>query len=332
MKREKILWIDSFRGIACMIVVAAHIISTHPVFGKYANGCGKTGVWCFMVLSAYLLYTSGCDEAKTFGWHELKKFYIKRVLRIYPTYFIALICSYLMGFFSTADEILYHLLAVQGKSHFWYMPVIIKFYLIMPAFLWLKNKLTVMDNLIITGVILIVFFILYPPDRYIENSMELGWYLPVFLMGMLVAIIIAGCRKYCYKNSAWYDAGVIVCSVAGIAFTPYVRERLWGIPPSSWLQNKYFLYGTLWSIIIICISFSKCIQKLLTRTTLLASLGEISLGMYLFHYPVMGLWYSKGHVVNRNGILTVIVSMGIAVIVNIFLEKILFKLVVSNRV
>ena len=42
MLRKK--YIDSIRGIACLIVLTAHIIATDTTIGIYASGCGKIGV------------------------------------------------------------------------------------------------------------------------------------------------------------------------------------------------------------------------------------------------------------------------------------------------
>ena len=100
MKKENILWMDSLRGLACIIVVIAHIVRFQPVIGNYANGCGKIGVWCFMVLSAYLLYRPYCKEKRQFGIKDWGAFYIKRGIRILPVYFVVLIYIYIIGYFT----------------------------------------------------------------------------------------------------------------------------------------------------------------------------------------------------------------------------------------
>ena len=55
MKRmKKLISINVLRGIACLIVLFAHIISTSATYGMYVSGCGKIGVWCFLVISGFL--------------------------------------------------------------------------------------------------------------------------------------------------------------------------------------------------------------------------------------------------------------------------------------
>lgn len=41
MQRKQIPLIKSLRGIACLIVICAHILSSDPIYGIYANGWGK---------------------------------------------------------------------------------------------------------------------------------------------------------------------------------------------------------------------------------------------------------------------------------------------------
>ena len=321
MNKKNILWLDSFRGIACMIVVVAHIVSTHSTIGKYASGCGKIGVWCFMVLSAYLLYRPYCSENRKFGWRDLGEFYIKRVIRIFPVYLVALIFSYVIGYFPTVDEILYHLIGVHGAGHFWYMPVIMKFYLVMPLFLWMRCKLHKEKSVVMLLLLMGISLVWKPYTEYIENSTELWWYLPVFFIGMLLAEMVSVGEKRKIKKAIWYDIVTFICVIVGILFMPYVRERVWGIAPSGWLQNKYLLYGSLWAIIILCISCSKYMKAFLEKAKVLGYIGKVSFGVYLFHYPVLMKLSGNYESVWINGIITIISSIALATVVRYGVEK-----------
>ena len=54
MDQKRVGYIDSLRGIACLFVLIARIVSVSEV-GSYVSGCGKIGVWLFMVLSSFLM-------------------------------------------------------------------------------------------------------------------------------------------------------------------------------------------------------------------------------------------------------------------------------------
>lgn len=321
MKKENILWMDSLRGLACIIVVIAHIISFHTAIGMYANGCGKIGVWCFMVLSAYLLYRPYCKGKRQFGIKDWGVFYIKRGIRILPVYFVVLVFAYIIGYFTEIKEIFFHIVGVHGIGHLWYMSVIIKFYLLMPIFIIIKNKVKPIWNAIILIIIFALSALLSPYREYIENSTEIRWYLPVFVMGMLLAMLIEVCRKRKLADSHRYDIGIILCILVGISFIPYMREKLWGIEPSSWLQNKYLLYGMLWSLIILCITFSRYIKFLLAKSKILSYIGKISFSIYLIHYPLL-VCLSKTYVNSwRNGLITIMVSIALAAVINKLIEE-----------
>lgn len=321
MKKENVLWLDSLRGIACIMVLVAHIISIHPIIGKYVSGCGKIGVWCFMVLSAYLLYFTRDDGNRQFGLHDLKIFYIKRFLRMIPTYIVVLIFSYLIGYFVIPKEIIYHIIGLHGVGHFWYMPVIMKFYLIMPLFLYLKVKIKKIYNFMILVILLIISLIYSPYTNYVENSIQLRWYLPVFLMGMLLAIIVEEMKKKKYLDSVYFDCFAIVCVLIGVGLIPYMRELLFGFEPSNWLQNKYLLFGILWSILVLSITLGKYIKKVFTKTILLQFIGKISYELYLFHFVILIMLMSRVQNTWINGFITIVCSTVLSIIVYYLLDK-----------
>lgn len=325
MKKDNILWMDSLRGLACIIVVIAHIISFHPTIGIYANGCGKIGVWCFMVLSAYLLYRPYCKEKRQFGIKDLGAFYIKRIIRILPVYFIILVFTYIMGYFTEIKEIFFHLVGVHGIGHLWYMPVIMKFYLLMPIFIIIKNKVKPIWSAIILILIFVLSAVISPNREYIENSTEIRWYLPVFVMGMLLAVLIEACRKRNITDSKRYDIVIVLCVLVGVSFIPYMREKLWGIEPSSWLQNKYLLYGMLWSLIIFCITFSRYIRLLLVKSKIISYIGKISFSIYLIHYPFLVCLSKKYANSWKNGLITIVVSVALATLINKLIEELMEK-------
>lgn len=329
MKEENTLWINSLRGIACIIVVIAHIISVHPTIGIYASGCGKIGVWCFMVLSAYLLYRPYCREKRRFGIKECSIFYIKRAVRILPVYCVVLIWTYIIGYFTEIKEFFFHLIGLHGIGHLWYMPVIMKFYLVMPVFIIIKNMMKPIWNIVVLIVMLILGAVLNPYNEYVENSTELKWYMPVFIMGMLLAIIIGKGKKRQIANLKCYDLGVVFCIVIGGLFIPYMREKIWGMEPSGWLQNKYLLYGGLWAVIILCITFGKVIRNLLNKSKFLSYIGKISFSIYLIHYPILMELTRKHTNIWMNGLIVIVLSIVFASVINQFVEKPLERVRVS---
>ena len=282
---DRIKWIDSLRGIACVLVMFAHLLSTHPVYGIYANGCGKIGVWLFFALAGYLLLNTAKDEDITLKW--CVKYYSKKLLKLYPVYLIGLLAAFFAGQFQSADDILWHLLLVKGTGHFWYMAVILKFYCIAPVILLLYKKIKKGVFIGILLLILAVDLIFFPPNNYVENSIYMTWYIVVFIYGMFLYLIQQHIEIE-KKSILWDLFGI--CLVIGIGFlTPWVRERIWNIEPSSFLQNKYWLIGFIWCLILLCIDKSAYIKSYLDKSCVLRFLGKISYPVYIIHYVLL-LW------------------------------------------
>ena len=171
---------DSLRGLACLIVLFAHLLSSSPRYGIYASGCGKIGVWCFMLLSGFFFMQALIQNPKT----NIANFYYRRILKLYPTYIIALIFASAIGFIEIRDTF-QHLTGLKGYGHFWYMPVILKFYLICPLFVVIYNlilkitqnneKKTKYIYSIILLIACITICIIFPFTKYTENSINLYW-------------------------------------------------------------------------------------------------------------------------------------------------------------
>lgn len=61
----------------------------------FVTFCGYTALMCFFVLSGFLITYLLLEEKKTNGTVSIKKFYMRRILRIWPAYFLTVF----LGFF-----------------------------------------------------------------------------------------------------------------------------------------------------------------------------------------------------------------------------------------
>ncbi|WNG17841.1 acyltransferase family protein [Cystobacter fuscus] len=90
--------LDSLRAVAILLVFAYHymvFVSGTPTFG-WASTVGWTGVDLFFVLSGYLIGNqlfAGIVKGKTLS---LKAFYIRRLLRTLPNYYVVLALYFLL--------------------------------------------------------------------------------------------------------------------------------------------------------------------------------------------------------------------------------------------
>ena len=113
-----ISWLKTLRSIACLIVLVAHIVSTDPSIGVYASGCGKIGVWLFMLISGMLMILPYYKAERRVSKNNPLLYYQKKDLRIYPLYFVALLLLVLLGNINRND-IREALLMQSAWGHLW---------------------------------------------------------------------------------------------------------------------------------------------------------------------------------------------------------------------
>src|SRR5437667_12901091 len=108
-KKNTIALLDGVRGFACLIVIWFHIYriprdlhiwdpstSTYPLLDSFLF-FGRNGVTLFFVLSGFLLFLPFA-KALLFEkkWPSVRQFYVRRVFRILPAYYLSLILMILL--------------------------------------------------------------------------------------------------------------------------------------------------------------------------------------------------------------------------------------------
>jgi len=154
--------LNGIRAIAALSVVFSHINNRLDYFELPKNkllDLANFGVTIFFTLSGFLITYLLLKEKEKTGTIDIKKFYIRRILRIWPLYFIYLIIVVLLNGIETVRwPILFYLLiipnlrnsfaqvanmAVGGKNltymvgHYWSLGVEEQFYAFWP---WIVKK------------------------------------------------------------------------------------------------------------------------------------------------------------------------------------------------
>src|SRR5258706_1008185 len=124
LKNSHLPSLDGLRGISIIVVLIAHF-NQHlhePILGAIF-GNGVFGVYIFFVISGFLITTLLLKEKVRTGTISLKKFYIRRFLRIFPVaylyLFVVLILSYFLHLNVPALSILGAALYLQNFSYFY---------------------------------------------------------------------------------------------------------------------------------------------------------------------------------------------------------------------
>ena len=152
--------LDGWRAVSVLLVIVHHVGAyQHPRLARSGfmlslfEGLGPLGVKVFFVISGFVICRLLILEEKRFGAVSLKGFYIRRVCRIIPPFYVYTAAACLLlslglikdswrGIFSGTFflEDLYPALSVSWfMGHSWSLAVEEQFYLIFPA-LWVLTR------------------------------------------------------------------------------------------------------------------------------------------------------------------------------------------------
>lgn len=301
---------DGIRGLACLIVVILHNTSTFiPSSGRLTIGVEKYGVWIFFILSSFLLTFRLINQQPSFS--SVFTYLISRFFRIIPAFYICAILFYLNGNFHYQNLI--EILLLKGSyAHLWTIPVEFKFYFLLPAFAYFINYLMINYGLrimlIISTLVVFTHQIIFPFFDVTPNSIEVRWYLPVFLFGVIAAVL----KKHNAIATGPATTNIIGVLILAISFivSPGVIEFFLGDNSSINLMNKFIPLGVIFAVFIYlyCDGYGY-IGKALSNP-FLRMVGKYSFSIYLYHW----FFLSVGVYINLPPLTLIFISISLSLI------------------
>ncbi len=314
-KRIYFSGINGLRFIAALAVIITHIELLKGVFGfksYWKNpiifNLGGMGVYFFFVLSGFLITYLLLVEKEKYHNIKIKDFYIRRILRIWPLYYLIVFIgffilpkfgifhiSYLQDSFNEnfgINLLLYILIlpnlafalfpAVPNIGQAWSIGVEEQFYLAWP---WIISK---SKNILKTLLIIIISLFLIKVGvlilgKFYGNS---GWFAPLKLfvaMSKFECMAIGGIGAFFLfsKNNIlkmFYNRYILLLSVFCIPLLIYIT-------PNFLQDGIHILYSILFLIIILNVSNNTI--NLNFENKLFNYLGKISYGIYMYHFMVI---------------------------------------------
>lgn len=308
--------LDTFRAIAALIVVVGHIeLFRQNCFGSKTYDYlpnGHIGVILFFVISGFLITFLLMKEKETFGQISIKNFWLRRVFRIWPVYYLVLIIS--MFFYESVPplkNIAYVLAIMPNFSHalkcgwstspqIWSVGVENQFYLLFPLIVMFISPKRLLNFLLMTIVVFAAspHIIDFVNLRLWENE-SLATFNGMFFYQSKFDCIGIGCvagylyaEKHKWLRFLYGKVSFIVCLLLCILF---------------WCANIRIPYFTdefmavLFAVVILnmCTNPNLCIN---IDSKVTAFLGKVSYGIYMYHWivliiafkvlPIYDNWYS----------------------------------------
>lgn len=296
--------LDGLRGLAVMVVIASHLSLLGWLPGLPMGGAGKSGVYLFFVLSAFLLTRMLLDRSPSrFADPWLWAGYaLRRVLRIWPLYLIVLSLSWILTtqgatwwhYRIDTAALVGHLTLQQGQSVLWSIPVEFKFYLWLPvvafALAWMAHhRWPPAAQALVALAALAACTVLWPPAETGRNDVRLGPYLVLFLCGGFAAAVDRWLEGRGQARWTWGAAG-LAAFAAVTASVPAAWAAMTGTAVDLRLNHAWFLFfGIAWSTLLLAVLHGPAWLRVVFASAPMRLVGVVSFSAYLWHMPVIDL-------------------------------------------
>lgn len=273
---------DGLRAIAVLGVLAFHA-------GTPFAGGGYLGVDLFFVLSGYLITRLLVAEQRQRGEIDLRRFWLRRLLRLYPTLLLMLVAFLLVApsLWPDLPALRYALWsalymsdysrALLGEpivlNHTWSLSVEEHFYLIWPLLipLVLRTQSPVRTLAYAYGIATAWRF---------ANYMWLGWDPTYFRFDTRLSGLILGCLLVFWQPVV-HARHVLLAALlsAVLVLAPSFR---------TWAGLTFMLpiaEGCAAVLLVACVTGS--VQLRCLAHPAIAYVGRLSYGLYIWHYPAV---------------------------------------------
>lgn len=307
-KSKYIPQLDGLRAIAILLVLCFHAGIPHFKLGW-------TGVWLFFTLSGFLITGILIDNVSDL--HYFKNFYSRRILRIFPVYYLCFAFALLYGIFShhIIKDAGYYFLYAQNMllgytnfhpkfpgslNHTWSLAVEEQFYLVWPFLIsLLKDKRKILHASIILFAISIVtkiiLLLLYKNSTIAWITMPSN--IDAFAIGAFLATITRmeiNQKKIEKIFITWLFISTIfyVC-VIKLMHYDFFWNNVLKISSPQGLLFLFLLVAFCGLLCCLALDNDFWLSKILSLP-ILVYVGKISYGLYLYHFIVFTLLPFKG--------------------------------------
>lgn len=347
--KERIKELDIIRALAISIIVIGHLhefldlgfLNSFLEFNS--TYIAQIGLSLFFFISGFSLYYNN-NSIGTFK--DLINFYRKRLIRIYPLYWLAiivtLICySYFNGFLSvevgtgvSLQTLSLSLFGLQGflsidnqNILFWFIGVILLFYLIFPLIIRSKN---IINMFTISTIIFVAFTLI----RLELNVVHINYYYYYwsFVTGIAICLLTYNYRPSFKLNKLNYNYKIkkliieIICLISVMLLLIFIN-------PEKFISSLYYIYVFVFISSCLIIYFvAKKSKDLFHGMTfsLISKIAFCSYAIYLFHITILFtllVIFKKmaltGTILN---LCEIVIGISMVFILGYYIQKLEFKL------
>jgi len=299
--------LDGLRGIAILLVVLLHNFGFMNLFFF-----GWLGVDLFFVLSGFLITDILLNTVGQPNF--LRNFYMRRVLRIFPLYYLTLIiCLFIlpsfpalhlnMGYYKDnqfwqwtyLQNWLYIFKEPFGTRmllHTWSLAVEEQFYLVWPVVILLIKRPKILLLIALTILVLVGISRFLVWSYHIKDLAYASLYTFTRIDGLCIGSMLALVMRI-YPGFLKKYSTLIVLLMAVINFSFYFINNQHALTLPYLAFVGYTTFAILFGLLVYEATTDESrIIQLLLNNRFLKFFGRISYGLYVYHWPVYILFFT----------------------------------------
>ncbi|WP_415325507.1 acyltransferase family protein [Chryseobacterium sp. MMS23-Vi53] len=333
---------DSLRFFSFLLVFLHHANIPQDSFMQYFSR-GEIGVSFFFVLSGFLItYILVLEKLNNKGKIPLKKFYVRRMLRIWPLYYamvlFAFFTPYLIQFFHLPSSndgyepnwvltftFLENYMVMYTGGHpnvsplpvIWSLCVEEHFYIIWGLIIYFISYKNIPKLIFISLIISFIFRIVYTALHI--GMLDIFSNLDYFALGAIPAYIFVFHKELIHKLNLIptfykYLYFLVVIAIIAAPLDILIFENI---------NVRPLFFGILFALLILFTLGSKNVFKISDKT-IFAWLGKYTYGLYLIHLVPIMLFRKLGEKYHLEWYITLVLSF-IASVILAYLSYHLFE-------
>lgn len=337
---------DILKGLMALSIVIYHYfnwLNINPIYPikQTIDSLGVYAVSVFFIISGVTLYLSNAN--KSIDEYFLKEYFVKRLVRIVPIFYIATTVNILFMIIQSQHLDLWQIFVnyslLFGLIDYgnyivtggWYVGIQIVFYLLFPFLLWVIKKsrigyiiifgLSIIITLIISTYVLSEEVILAEQwISYISPFNQLFYFMGGILFGWIYKNKIIEIKQY------FLNAGIILMLLVFIFIPRTGADQIHVVT-----DHSRFIFSIIIFLVVFLSMYLININKNNIFNRMLNNLGEISYSLFLLHpivYTVTNSILIKINV--GNDILIFLTAIAGSVIVSLLSNKYIEKSEVWN--